>query len=276
MNTAYNTTAYRYPTEYFILGITLILVFAVMAITAAATLCLSLFFVGGVLLLSFASLRSMHQSLMQNGQPVNPQTAPELSRMARENAMRLQIPPVDIFIARNQTLNAYTFGLSSPKTIVLHSALFEVMDQDEIQFILGHEMGHVRLGHTVLNSLIGGLAGVPSSYEAALLLSLAFRGWNRACEYSADRAGLLACGRPDKAISALVKLEIGGNPHSRAAMERALQAIEASEGNLLEDLSEIAYTHPIIVHRIKELQEYAATREYARLQALVNQNVRPQ
>jgi hypothetical protein len=38
---------------------------------------------------------------------------------------------------------------------------------------------------------------------------MAFLWWNRACEYSADRAGLLACGRLHKAISALVKLAEG-------------------------------------------------------------------
>ena len=39
------------------------------------------------------------------------------------------------------------------KAIVLYSSLFKIMDQDEIQFILGHEMGHVKLGHTWLRIL---------------------------------------------------------------------------------------------------------------------------
>ena len=100
---------------------------------------------------------------------------------------------MDVFIVPSNRLNAYTFGMDSPKAIVLYSPLFKIMDQDEIQFILGHEMGHVKLGHTVLNTLVGGMAGIPSSYGALAIMELAFRWWNRACEYSADRAGVLAC-----------------------------------------------------------------------------------
>ena len=83
------------------------------------------------------------------------------------------------------------------------------MDADELRFIIGHEMGHVALGHTWLNSLVGGMAGIPSSSTSSAILTLAFLSWNRTCELSADRAGLLACGSLDKAVSSLIKLVAG-------------------------------------------------------------------
>ena len=46
-----------------------------------------------------------------------------------------------------------------------------------------------------LNWLVGGMAGIPSPFMASALLAMAFLWWNRACEFSADRAGLLACGK---------------------------------------------------------------------------------
>jgi Zn-dependent protease with chaperone function len=50
------------------------------------------------------------------------------------------------------------------------------MDRDEIQFILGHEMGHVK-PHTMLNTLVVGRAyKLPG---AAAVMELAFRWWNR-------------------------------------------------------------------------------------------------
>ena len=67
-------------------------------------------------------------------------------------------------------------------------------------------LGHVALGHTWLNTLVGGIAGIPGSFLGGSDLDMAFLGWNRTCEYSADRAGLLACGSLEKAISALIKL----------------------------------------------------------------------
>jgi len=50
-------------------------------------------------------------------------------------------------------MNAYTFGLSDPR-VVCSIQPFQVMDAEELSFIIGHELGHVALGHTWLNSLI--------------------------------------------------------------------------------------------------------------------------
>ena len=173
----------------------------------------------------------------------------------------------------NKTLNAYTFGMDSPKAIVLHSALFQLMDHDELQFILGHELGHVDLGHTWLNTLIGGMAGIPSSFGAAAILELAFRCWNRACEYSADRAGVLACNNPNKAITALVKLEAGSDARTQAGILRAIQRIESQDDDLVNNLSELLATHPMIIKRIEQIREFAASDNYRRLQTLMNQNL---
>jgi Zn-dependent protease with chaperone function len=135
------------------------------------------------------------------------------------------------------------------------------MDADELKFIIGHELGHVKLGHTWLNSLVGGVAGVPSPIAAAVILNFAFLWWNRACEYSADRAGLLACGKPEKAFSALVKIT-----------GKSLQQLDAEDDSLMGNLTESISTHPMIIKRIQELKQWAQTEEYRRLQAGVNQN----
>jgi Zn-dependent protease with chaperone function len=158
---------------------------------------------------------------------------------------------------------------------VLYAPLVQIMDADEIAFIIGHEMGHVRLGHTWLNTLLGGMAGIPSPFGAALILVVAFRGWNRACEFSADRAGLLACGRFDKAVSALVKLVAGPQAVNPAVYRQAVEQIEAEDDTALGYLSEAFSTHPMLVRRIQELRQYAQTAEYQRLQARIAQNVPP-
>jgi Zn-dependent protease with chaperone function len=187
--------------------------------------------------------------------------------LVTESVTRLQPGPVQVFVAPSNTLNAYTFGLSSPKVVVLHAALLQVMDADELRFVLGHELGHVRLGHTWLNSLVGGMAGIPSPFVASAILTVAFLWWNRACEYSADRAGLLACGKPHKAISALVKLTAGAGARTRSDLERALRHIEAEDDHALAGLSEALSTHPMTVRRIEQLRRYATSAEYRRLQA---------
>ncbi|TEU21120.1 MAG: M48 family peptidase [Anaerolineales bacterium] len=269
----YNTTAYRYPRERLILALTLLLVLLVIALTATATVCLSVVFVLAMVALSYAITRSHHRALLERARPVTPQDAPALATLVTESMARLQPGPVQVFLAPSNALNAYTFGLSSPKVVVLHSALLQVMDEDELRFVLGHELGHVRLGHTWLNSLVGGMAGIPSPFVASAILTVAFLWWNRACEYSADRAGLLACGKRHKAISALVKLAAGVRAGTRADLEQVLRHIEAEDDHALADLGEALSTHPMTVRRIEELRRYATTAEYRRLQERMERNV---
>jgi Zn-dependent protease with chaperone function len=253
--------------------LTLLLVFLVIALTATATVCLSAIFVVGAVALSYSINRAHHRTLLSQAQPITPRDTPRLAGLVAESAARLQARSVQAFVVPDDTLNAYTFGLSSPKVLVLHSALLHVMDEDDLRFIVGHELGHVRLGHTWLNSLIGGLAGIPSPFLAATLLAMAFLWWNRACEYSADRAGLLACGKPHKAIAALVKLAGGAEARTRGELAQVLQHIEAEDDHVLSNLSETLTTHPMTIRRIEALRRYAASNEYRHLQALVDRNV---
>jgi Zn-dependent protease with chaperone function len=253
--------------------VTLLLVFLVIALTATATVCLSAVFVLAGVVLSYVMSRAHLRTLLEHAQQVTRRVTPDLAALVTESTARLQAKAVQVFVAPNDTLNAYTFGLASPKVVVLHSALFQVMDGDELRFILGHELGHVRLGHTWLNSLVGGMAGIPSPFWGSAVLGMAFLWWNRACEYSADRAGLLACGKPHKAISALVKLVAGTDARTQADLMRAYQHIQAEDDTFLGDLSEALATHPMTVRRIDELRRYADSAEYHRLQALVDRNV---
>ena len=267
-----STTAYRYPHEHLILALTLLLVLAVIAVTVTATVCTSGLFIIAFVALSFYLGRSHHQALLKTARRVTSQVMPGPARILQQGISRLQPGEVEVYIAPSQALNAYTFGLTSPKVVVLYSALFEVMDEDEVLFILGHELGHVALGHTWLNSLIGGVAGIPSSWGAGAILTMAFLWWNRACELSADRAGLLACGKLDKAVTALIKLVAGPEANNRLGMEVAYRQIDAEDDTLLGNLGEALGTHPMLIRRIQELRKYAASAQYQRLQERLTRN----
>ncbi len=265
----YRTTIYRYPYEGWILFFTVVLVVGVIALTATATFCLSGVFVVVIVLLGYFANQSNHRNLIQHGYVVNAKSAPRLAGLVSECQARLQPGQLEVFVVPNPALNAYTFGITGPKVLVLYSALFNEMDDSEMRFILGHEMGHVCLGHTRINSLIGGMAGIPAPLGAAVLLNAAFLWWNRSCEYSADRAGLLACGNINKAITGLIKLAIPG-AHSQAELTEALHLLDAQDDNVVNLLGETLSTHPMIIKRIQELRKYAATRNYQQLQAWIN------
>jgi Zn-dependent protease with chaperone function len=105
-----------------------------------------------------------------------------------------------------------------------------------------------------------------------VILYTAFRSWNRNCEFSADRAGLLACGDLNKAISALVKL-VAPNMRTQSDFERALTMIDAQDDNVLNQFGELFQSHPMVIRRINQLREYAATSDYKNLQASMNRNL---
>lgn len=257
--------AYRFPNENLILTGTLALVVLVIALTATATLCTGLVFVAFFVGLAYVSTRSHHQALLLGARRVSEESTPNLAILARRCLARLRPGAVEIYVASSPQLNAYTFGLADPKVVVLYSALFQIMDEDELCFILGHELGHVALGHTRLNSLLGGLAGIPSASSASAVLTLAFLAWNRACEHSADRAGLLACGKPAKAVSALVKLVAGPQALKPGGLEHAYRQIDAEDDSLLGSLGEALGTHPLLIRRIEEIRKYAKSSAYKKM-----------
>jgi len=234
---------------------------------------LSGIFILGMFVISALMIRSHHQTLLRQTLSINDNNTPELSALVSECEAKLLPGPVNVFLAGKNEMNAYTFGLGSPKALVLYKPLLKVMNARELKFIIGHEMGHVALGHTWLNTIVGGLAGIPAPFGAAIILYAAFRWWNRMCEFSADRAGLLACGNLNSAVSAMVKL-VAPTIRSQSEFNQALAMIDAEDDQASNRLAEVFQTHPMIIRRINRLKEYVRTAEYQQMQAGVNRNIR--
>jgi STE24 endopeptidase len=70
-------------------------------------------------------------------------------------ADRLQYPLTKLFVMdgskRSSHSNAFMFGFGNNKRIVLFDTLLTQVQEDEILAILGHELGHWKLGHTLSN-----------------------------------------------------------------------------------------------------------------------------
>jgi len=92
------------------------------------------------------------------------------------------------------------------------------------------------------------------------------------CEFSSDRAGLLACGDLNLAISAMVKLA-APEVRSQVEFEKAFAMIDAQDDSMSNRLAEVFQTHPMLIRRINKLREYVRTQEYQVMQAGVNRNV---
>lgn len=107
-----------------------------------------------------------------------------------------------------------TVGADRP-LVIMSSVLLDGLEYDEMLFVLGHELGHVRSRHVVYSQIatvlpvLGDILKTATFGIGGLLsggLQLSLNNWLRMSDFSADRAGLLACQDIDAACRALIKL----------------------------------------------------------------------
>ncbi len=257
-------TNLRDPSEEPILIGTMTMILVLLVIMAGISFCLLQIGVLIFVAIAYYTNKAHHTKIMARATRVTAESDPNLAKIAAECGLKLNSGPYQLYVLPSNQLNAYTFGFSDPRVVVLYSPLIKTMDETELRFIIGHEVGHIIFNHTWLNTLLGGMAGIPLSMELALVFIFAFRWWNRACEYSSDRAGLLACGCLEKATSALVKLAVRGMD-DQAAIDRALQVLDAQDDSVWNILGETLSTHPLVIRRIEHMRKFAASPEYRQL-----------
>ncbi|MBE7463002.1 MAG: M48 family metallopeptidase [Planctomycetes bacterium] len=181
-------------------------------------------------------------------------------------------------------LNAYTTGADEP-IIVLHSGALNCLDRQELKFVLGHEMGHILAGHAkygMLAQLIAGAAGAASyltfglsSLLANTTLLSALYAWMRRSEFTADRAGLLACQDRETVLRAMLKMTgypLRFYPRMRTRplleqVERYRTRMDVSTFDRLLELNDVwGQAHPRTMMRVVELQEWIEDGGYAEVQ----------
>jgi len=82
----------------------------------------------------------------------------ELKKSIYTLADKVKYPLTNLFVMdgskRSSHSNAFMFGFGSNKRIVLFDTLLDQVSNQEILAILGHELGHWKLGHTLSNFVI--------------------------------------------------------------------------------------------------------------------------
>ena len=112
---------------------------------------------------------------------VSPQQLPRLHSLIVHAAATLGLDPPALYIRQSPSPNAYTLAINGRKpVVVLHTALVELLEEDEIMAVIAHELGHLLCDHgvwlTVANALMMGMAtlpGEPAPAGRGLLLSRA-------------------------------------------------------------------------------------------------------
>ncbi len=179
-----------------------------------------------------------------------------------------------VFVSQTPMVNAGAYGMNEP-FIIMNSGTIRLLSDEELSFVLGHELGHIMSDHvlyrtmTVLLIQLAGM-GFPVVGLAARAVLVGLLEWYRKSELSSDRAGLLSVQDPQIAMNAMLKMAGGGTSEESNLDEFILQAEEYRTGGDVADqvykvLNLMATTHPFYVLRVSEIRRWIEEGEYDRI-----------
>ena len=111
-----------------------------------------------------------------------------------------------LYLEGKRGISANVDGITDPIVLISEGAV-EVLSEDELHFLLGHALGHIKAGHELYHKVAELLLSGWSVFlkAAALPVQEALLHWYRTSILSADRAGLLCCQSVDVSVSVLAK-----------------------------------------------------------------------
>lgn len=179
--------------------------------------------------------------------------------------------PPELYVSQTPLVNAGAVGLDRP-FIVLNSSTIEVLDQDEIEAVIGHEVGHILSGHALYRTMLFILlrftfTRYPLAGIAVRPILYGLLEWSRKAELSCDRAGVLATQEPRVMMSALMKIAGGSRGEDLDLDAFIAQSDEYLEGGdtldgIYKMLAALGTTHPFAVVRVAELRNWIDSGAY--------------
>ncbi|MFJ5993866.1 M48 family metallopeptidase [Streptomyces sp. NPDC092370] len=221
--------------------------------------------------------RSLRLLFLSDSVRVSDQQFAHLNVMLRDACYILdleKVPPM--YVNQDPQPNAMCIGLDEP-IIVVTTGLVELLDEEEMRAVVGHEVGHALSGHSVyrtillfLTSLAVRVAWIPLGNLAIMAIVSGLREWFRKSELSADRAGLLVGQDVQASMRGLMKIAGGNHLHEMNVDAFLAQAEEYEAGGDLRDsvlkiLNVLPRSHPFTTVRAAELKKWAESRDHQRI-----------
>lgn len=217
---------------------------------------------------------------------VSKEEYPRLHEIVERLSTNNGLPRPKVAMVNSPVPNAFATGKSPKSSLVaVTTGILDVLDNDELEAVIGHELSHVRsrdvlvltlasvfstvAWYLVRFGLFGGLhtRNRNTAGTSAIVLLVAITTWvvsfliiraiSRYREFSADRGGAIMTGKPDKLASALVKIsgKIKVIPPKDLENVQKLNAffiIPALSGSSIANLFS---THPPVEKRVQKLME---------------------
>jgi len=211
---------------------------------------------------------------------------PKLHEIVERLSTNNGLPKPKVAMVNSNVPNAFATGKSPKSSLVaVTTGLLELLDDDELEAVIGHELTHVRSRDVLVLTLAslfstvawylmqfgfyGGLQSRDrnSAGSGVIVLLVAIVTWvvsfliiraiSRYREYSADRGGAIMTGKPDKLATALLKISgkikvIPPNELKNVQKLNAFFIIPALSGSSIANLFS---SHPPVEKRVQKLKE---------------------
>jgi Zn-dependent protease with chaperone function len=203
--------------------------------------------------LSFVSGQT-YGGMMANAIKLSEKQFPELYEIIKRFSRELNLNEVpDAFLIQEGGLiNAFATRLYFRKNyMVFYADIVEVAyregDFDSLEFIVAHEMAHIKAGHVTLlyNLAIFPIAFIP------VLKNLLWTALSRAREYTSDRIAIRIAPLGKKG---LIVLSAGEHLYKDVNYEDYLQTTRIPEGFWIWSTNLLS-THPVLIRRIRAVNE---------------------
>src|ERR687893_720138 len=158
----------------------------------------------------------------------------------------LKRDPEIYLMSGNGVLNAFAASTFGYDFVVIHSELFSntyEKNKDALAFIIGHELGHLRLGHTRLWYQLS------TAYVDRVPLLGGFL--SRAREFSCDRHGAYVAPQGEEG---LMLLAAGRYVYKQVETEELLEQAHRFRG-FWPAVAQLPQSHPFVVRRISVLHD---------------------
>ena len=225
----------------------------------------------------FFSERRLRMMYLASAVRVDERQFPAIYAIYQDAARILDITKVpELYINQEPRVNAWALGLDTP-FVVVSTGTIDLLDDDELRVVLGHELGHVLSGHALYSSVLFALMRISGVGNAIPLGGLGLRAvvtalkeWYRKAELSCDRAGLLVSQDPAAVTRVHMKMAGGARVQDMNLQAFLAQAEEyestgdAREG-VIRILNILNSTHPFAVLRALEIKRWVESGDYERI-----------
>ena len=207
---------------------------------------------------------SYRKHLLGHSLKICKKLSPKLHRMVMQAAEKVGFKnkQIEVYVYNSPDQNATCYYDGQNQIILtFSSALLQSMSDDELNFVIGHELGHAVFEHSSLPS-----SGIAEDAKCSASDAMMLMSWSRRAEISADRMGLYVCADKDAAISSFLKLSCGvSSPiidFDLQEYSKQIQDLKSLSTNL-EDTSLCYASHPFNPIRVVAVNLYSNTEHFA-------------